>query len=278
MEFIDNAWYILHFSCTKRVFRTCASYQVDPNDQNVGLGHWSENDFANQNNQSTQVVSIQTTNLTKHWAQAPAASDSESEQNQTTWGPDTTEQVSEDLAIAEPGLLNKVLAVTLDPIVSLQGPLPLDPPIQPTMSVNVTTTTPANIPPNGGMCGVPLTIFDSTQSRADDFWGQFQRFKLVNCTHEAMKIPFDRVLTALTYMRGPLINDWVDQQEKKLADRIDMSKRNWVREDNETLWSEFEMAFLTAWTDTLKKQNAYDQLMRLTMSGWDVDTYITTFD
>ena len=32
-----------------------------------------------------------------------------------------------------------------------------------------------------------------------------------------MKVPFDRVLTALTYMRGPLINDWIDQQEKKLA-------------------------------------------------------------
>ena len=35
---------------------------------------------------------------------------------------------------------------------------------------------------------------------------------------------------------------------------------------------------VTAWTDTLKKQNAYDQLMRLTMNGWDVDTYIATFD
>lgn len=93
-----------------------------------------------------------------------------------------------------------------------------------------------------------------------------------------MKIPFDRVLTALTYMHGPLINDWVDQQEKKLADRIDTSNRNWVCEDNEILWSEFEMAFLAAWTDTSKKQNVYDQLMCLTMNGWDVDTYIAMFD
>ena len=44
------------------------------------------------------------------------------------------------------------------------------------------------------------------------------------------------------------------------------------------LWNEFETAFLAAWTDTSKKQNAYDQLMRLTMNGWDVDTYIATFD
>lgn len=147
------------------------------------------------------------------------------------------------------------------------------------MSVNVTTTTPAQNPPsNGGMRRVPPTIFDGTRSRADDFWGQFRWFKMVNRTHDAMKIPYDHILTALTYIRGPLINDWVDQQEKKLADRVNTSKANWVRKDNEILWAEFETAFLAAWTDTLKKQNTYDQLMRLTMNGWDVDTYITTFD
>ena len=93
-----------------------------------------------------------------------------------------------------------------------------------------------------------------------------------------MKVPYDRVLTALTYMRGPLINDWIDQQEKKLDARIDTTKRGHVQETDEVLWNEFEAAFLAAWTDTSKKQNAYDQLMRLTMNGWDVDTYIATFD
>lgn len=101
---------------------------------------------------------------------------------------------------------------------------------------------------------------------------------MVNHTHDALKVPYDHILTALTYMRGPLINDWVDQQEKKLADRTDTSKINWVHEDNEILWTEFETDFLAAWTDTSKKQNAYDQLMRLTMNGWDVDTYIATLD
>ena len=147
------------------------------------------------------------------------------------------------------------------------------------MSVNVTTTAPAqNAPLNGGMRGVPPTIFDGTRSKADDFIGQFRRFKMVNRTHEAMKVPFDRVLTALTYIQGPLINDWVDQQEKKLATRTDTTKPNHVQETDKVLWAEFETAFLAAWTDTSKKQNAFDQLMRLTMQGWDVDTYIATFD
>ena len=206
-------------------------------------------------------------------------SESGLETNQTNqWGPETAIPADNE-SLAIPGPLDEALPATLNPVVSLQGSLPLDPPAQPTMSVNVTTTTPANPPPpSGGMRGVPPTIFDGTRSKAKDFWGQFRRFKLVNRTHEAMKVPFDCVLTALTYMRGPLINDWIDQQEKKLAARIDMTQRNWVREDNEILWTEFKTAFLNVWTDTSKKQNAYDQLMRLTMNGWDVDMYIATFD
>ena len=274
VEFINDAWYILHFVSTERFFGSRASYRVNPNNPNVALGRWYENDPANPSNQITPTI---TTNLTDYRAPSPAQSESETEnQPVETWGP---QNKPFDEVIVAPGPLDEALAEALDPIVSLQGSLPLDPPQQETMSVNVTTATPAqNTPSNGGMRGVPPTIFDGTRSKAEDFMGQFRRFKMVNRSHEVMKVPYDRVLTALTYMRGPLINDWIDQQEKKLEARVDTTKRNHVPETNEVLWNEFETAFLTAWTDTSKKQNAYDQLMRLTMSGWDVDTYIATFD
>jgi hypothetical protein len=157
------------------------------------------------------------------------------------------------------------------------------------MSVN--TTAPAGsgggggaqtvmAPPhsNGGMRGVPLSVFDGTRTHADEFWAQFCCYKLVNRTHNSMTNPFDRVLTALTYIRGPMINDWVNSQEEHLADRTDTTKRGWVQESDEALWTEFETAFQAAWTDMTKKQMAYDQLMKLTMQGWDIDTYIATFD
>ena len=202
---------------------------------------------------------------------SPIISESGSEEPQPeTWGPEPDEPIT------APGPLDEALATALDPIVSLQGSLPLDPP---TMSVNVTTTTPVqNAPPNGGMRGVPPTIFDGTRSKADNFWGQFHRFKLVNRTHEAMKVPFDRVLMALTYMRGPLINDRVDQQEKNIAVQINTTKRNPYVRMTKPCGANSKLHSLTHGPILRKKQNAYDQLMHLTMNGWDVDTYIATFD
>ena len=75
-----------------------------------------------------------------------------------------------------------------------------------------------------------------------------------------------------------MVNDWVNTQENNLVTRTDTTKPNHIRKDDEVLWAKFETAFHDAWTDTSKKQNAYDQLMKLTMAGWDINTYITTFE
>ena len=73
-----------------------------------------------------------------------------------------------------------------------------------------------------------------------------------------------------------MINDWVNAQESHLSDRTNTTKPNHICKDNEVLWTEFKTAFTDAWTDTSKKQNTYDQLMKLVMVGWDIYTYIAT--
>ena len=133
-------------------------------------------------------------------------------------------------------------------------------------------------PSNGSMRGIQPPIFDGTRAQADNFWAQFRQYKMVNRTHDSMTKAYDQVLTALTYIRGPMVNNWVNTQENNLMTRTDTTRPNHVHEDDEVLWAEFETAFHDAWTDTSKKQNAYNQLMKLTMSGWDIDTYIATFE
>lgn len=125
---------------------------------------------------------------------------------------------------------------------------------------------------------IPPAIFDGTHTMADEFWAQFRHYKLVNHTHDSMTKPFDYILTMLTYIWGPMINDWVNAQEQHLSDQMDTTKLNAVHEDDEVLWMEFKTTFADAWMDTSMRQNTYNQLMKLTMAGWDINTYIATFE
>ena len=85
------------------------------------------------------------------------------------------------------------------------------------------------------------------------------------------------MLTALLYIQGPLIDDWVNTQENHLTTRTDATQTTFVLETDPVLWMEFATAFQDAWKDTSKKQNVHEQLRKLAMKGWDINTYITSF-
>ena len=93
-----------------------------------------------------------------------------------------------------------------------------------------------------------------------------------------MTVPFDCVLTALSYIQGPLVDDWVNAQETHLTTRTNTTQTTYVQETDPVLWTEFTTAFQDSWKDTSKKQNTHDQLRKLVMKGWDIDTYIITFE
>jgi hypothetical protein len=78
-------------------------------------------------------------------------------------------------------------------------------------------------------------------------------------------------------MRGPLIDDWVDMQSKWLERRVNPAIAGHLADTDETLWNEFETAFLDAWKDSARVTTAEDQLNKLMMKGLDVDVYIATF-
>ena len=53
---------------------------------------------------------------------------------------------------------------------------------------------------------------------------------------------------------------------------------DYVPNNSETLWLEFEAAFKSAWKDSKKTQSTYEQLMKLTMKDLNIDSYIATFE
>jgi hypothetical protein len=86
------------------------------------------------------------------------------------------------------------------------------------------------------------------------------------------------VLTVLSYIKGPLVEDWVNAQASILKEQVDTMCIPHYTETDKFLWQEFESDFKSAWKDTTRTQSAYNQLMKLQMKNLDVDTYNATFE
>ena len=258
VEFLNNRWYLLYTDPTQPgTFHTRASALITVTND-FGLGYWDPSDPLHPDFQPTAAINADPPSPSHNTLTLPSSS--------------TTHQTSTILPVAT-GHVNPVPTA------------PTVAPIQPTtMSAGATgtapapTTAPTAPTSNGGLRGVPPTIFNGDRSKADTFWSEFRRYAPNNRTHPAMTLPFDRVLTALSYIRGPLIDDWVNAQENHLTTRTDNTQTTFVLETDPVLWTEFATAFQDAWKDTSKKQNAHEQLRKLVMKGWDIDTYIASFE
>jgi Retrotransposon gag protein/Zinc knuckle len=121
--------------------------------------------------------------------------------------------------------------------------------------------------------GTAPTIFTGERSLSETFIRDFKIYKIMNPLANIMKQPYAHVATALSLIRGPKVDDWVDEQLKELEQKVRTTSRS-----DETLWTEFEAAFTTAFTDTAKKEDAYQKLKHLKMKDELVDDYITAFN
>ena len=57
-----------------------------------------------------------------------------------------------------------------------------------------------------------------------------------------MSNPYRRVIFALSFIRGPNIDNWVDAQLQELKTKVSR-QQNPVGQDEEVLWTDFETAF-----------------------------------
>ena len=68
----------------------------------------------------------------------------------------------------------------------------------------------------------PPEVFTGDRNKADDFLQDFRLCWRLNRTHPAMKVPYDRVMLALSYMRGnTAIQNWVKHVMNQIDKVID---------------------------------------------------------
>lgn len=124
------------------------------------------------------------------------------------------------------------IVASIDATVSLAGTLPLNPP---DMSTSATTVIPN--PPTNGIKGITPAIFDGKRNCAKNFLNEFCQFKLLNRKNKSFSILFYHVLTALSYICGPLVKDWVNAQDKHLEKLVDPSGATPIAKMDEVLWT-----------------------------------------
>ena len=161
--------------------------------------------------------------------------------------------------------------IAAQPRPPLPRPHPPSPPAPPAMAAAA-----PNPRPNGGMKGNPPTIFTGNRDTSKTFLHEFGNYVDLNPDQESASIPYRQVILAISFIRGPQIDDWAKEQKDKLKAKL-LPPRN-IAQTDEVLWTEFETRFRTTFTDTAKEQQAYQKLLDLRMTGNDIDTYNTRFN
>src|SRR6267142_1391571 len=69
---------------------------------------------------------------------------------------------------------------------------------------------------NGAMKGQPPTIFDGERLKTNQFMTEFQLWWMINNGAEVMNNPFQRIALCLSFIRGPKVDNWVEEKINQL--------------------------------------------------------------
>jgi hypothetical protein len=143
---------------------------------------------------------------------------------------------------------------------------------------------PAPIPPAPAVMGgrsdklvgnTPL-IFKGERNRAEEFITQWQLYEGVNITNDLMRNAYQRAMLFLTYIQGPIVNEWVKGVNAWLRGQI--IHQRWAPTD-ERLWAEVFDSFNRQFANVMEQEDAQAALAKgLQLEKGDLDKLITEFE
>jgi hypothetical protein len=144
---------------------------------------------------------------------------------------------------------------------------------------------PAPIPPapvvgGGGrsdkLVGNTPLIFKGERSKAEEFITQWQLYEGVNITNDLMRNAYQRAMLFLTYIQGPIVNEWVKGVNAWLRGQI--IHQRWAPTD-ERLWVEVFDSFNRQFANVMEQEDAQAALAKgLQLDKGDLDKLITEFE
>jgi len=136
--------------------------------------------------------------------------------------------------------------------------IPMLQPAQASVSQSGQTITVATST-NGGLKGTPSAPFDRDRKKSHAFLITFAIYHFANRKNEAMSNPATCVTTCLTFIQGDMMEPWKEEQMYKLQAHI----AGGTDETDKDHWIAFEQDFKDSFTNTNRKNKAFNELTAL---------------
>jgi hypothetical protein len=129
---------------------------------------------------------------------------------------------------------------------------------------------------NDKLVGNTPLIFTGDRSRAEEFITQWQLYEGVNITNDLIRNAYQRAMLFLTYIQGPIVNEWVKGVNAWLRGQI--INQRWAPTD-ERLWNEVFDSFNRQFANVMEQEDAQAALAKgLQLERGDLDKLITEFE
>ena len=143
---------------------------------------------------------------------------------------------------------------------------------------------PGGGPPGGGgpaggggggdkLGGTPPPEFDSNCSYMNHFMNKFNLYRLANMEAVQMRVLMKCTALLLSFIKGPNIDDWVQQHTNEILDRFNRTGD----QSDEIYWTSLGQQFMDTFWDTASRECAETKLRELPWIPGDVDTFIVQF-
>jgi hypothetical protein len=129
---------------------------------------------------------------------------------------------------------------------------------------------------NDKLVGNTPLIFKGDRARAEEFITQWQLYEGVNITNDLIRNAYQRAMLFLTYIQGPIVNEWVKGVNAWLRGQI--INQRWAPTD-ERLWNEVFDSFNRQFANVMEQEDAQAALAKgLQLEKGDLDKLITEYE